>query len=152
MQDRVTEMAKSSMFDAGMAKLARAFNVELAPKRAQVYWERLEHYDYEPLKRALELALDNECFFPSIASIRKYIEPLLDPRQPRQAIYDTIKVGTEAEAQARRRRWEEEAAKDKKAGWHEDRKVRGKLYPWAPCPTNVVLGSCACCPTSRRTA
>ena len=40
----------------------------------------------------------------------------------------------------------------KKAGWFKDRIVRGKLYLWAPCPINVVLGSCACCPTTRTAA
>ena len=34
----------------------------------------------------------------------------------------------------------------KKAGWWKDRVVRGKLYLWAPCPTNVFSGSCDCCP------
>lgn len=32
-----------------------------------------------------------------------------------------------------------------KAGYTKDRIVRGKLYLWAPCPTRVLLGDCACC-------
>jgi len=38
----------------------------------------------------------------------------------------------------------------KKADWHSPHVVRGKLYLYAPCPTNVLLGSCACCPTTAR--
>ncbi len=34
-----------------------------------------------------------------------------------------------------------------KAGWKKDRIVRGKLYLLAPCPTNILLGSCPCCST-----
>ena len=34
----------------------------------------------------------------------------------------------------------------KKAGWHSPRAVRGKLYLYAPCYTNILLGDCACCP------
>jgi hypothetical protein len=32
-----------------------------------------------------------------------------------------------------------------KAGYRKDRTVRGKLYLIAPCPTNILLGECACC-------
>ena len=33
----------------------------------------------------------------------------------------------------------------KKAGFHNPRMVRGKLYLDAPCPTLVLTGDCACC-------
>lgn len=33
----------------------------------------------------------------------------------------------------------------KKAGFHNARMVRGKLYLDAPCPTRLLLGDCACC-------
>jgi len=36
----------------------------------------------------------------------------------------------------------------KKAGFHNARQVRGKLYLDAPCPTRLLLGDCACCPGS----
>jgi hypothetical protein len=36
----------------------------------------------------------------------------------------------------------------KRAGFHNHRSVRGKVYLDAPCPTLVTLGSCACCPGS----
>ena len=36
----------------------------------------------------------------------------------------------------------------KRAGFHNGRMVRGKLYLDAPCPTLLVCGSCACCPGS----
>lgn len=36
----------------------------------------------------------------------------------------------------------------KKAGFHNPRIVRGKLYLDAPCPTLLLLGECSCCPGS----
>ena len=36
----------------------------------------------------------------------------------------------------------------KKAGFHNGRMVRGKLYLDAPCPTLLLLGECSCCPKS----
>ena len=36
----------------------------------------------------------------------------------------------------------------KKAGFHNPRMVRGKLYLDAPCPTLLLLGRCSCCPGS----
>lgn len=33
----------------------------------------------------------------------------------------------------------------KKAGFHNARTVRGKLYLDAPCPTLLLLGECSCC-------
>ena len=33
------------------------------------------------------------------------------------------------------------------AGFHNRRKVRGKIYFDAPCPCNLLLGECSCCPT-----
>lgn len=33
----------------------------------------------------------------------------------------------------------------KKAGFHNPRMVRGKLYLDAPCPTRLLLGECSCC-------
>ena len=32
------------------------------------------------------------------------------------------------------------------AGFHNRRKVRGKIYLDAPCPCNLLLGVCSCCP------
>jgi len=37
----------------------------------------------------------------------------------------------------------------KKAGYHNSRMVRGKIYLDAPCPTLLLLGECSCCPRSR---
>lgn len=36
----------------------------------------------------------------------------------------------------------------KKAGYHNTRRARGKIYLDAPCPTLLLLGKCACCPNS----
>jgi len=36
----------------------------------------------------------------------------------------------------------------KKAGFHNSRLVRGKLYLDAPCLTLLLTGACACCPGS----
>jgi hypothetical protein len=36
----------------------------------------------------------------------------------------------------------------KKAGFHNGRMVRGKLYLDAPCPTLLLCGACSCCPGS----
>jgi len=33
-----------------------------------------------------------------------------------------------------------------KAGFHNRRKVRGKIYMDAPCPNNIMFGNCECCP------
>ena len=33
----------------------------------------------------------------------------------------------------------------KKAGFHNSRMVRGKLYMDAPCPTLMIIGECSCC-------
>lgn len=33
------------------------------------------------------------------------------------------------------------------AGFHNRREVRGKIYLDAPCPCNVLVGGCSCCPT-----
>jgi hypothetical protein len=37
-----------------------------------------------------------------------------------------------------------------KAGYHNRRIVRGKVYLDAPCPTNMVFGECTCCPPAKR--
>ena len=78
MQDRI-DQAKLDVFVAGMKRLASHWAVSLCQDRLDVYWERLQCYSSAQLAKALEEALDNELFFPPIAAIRKYIEPLLDP-------------------------------------------------------------------------
>ena len=73
---------KQKIFDEGMTRLAEAFGIELKLERAAVYESVLLRYSASDLKRALTDALENEAFFPAIANIRKYIEPLTDPRNP----------------------------------------------------------------------
>ncbi len=62
-----------------MQDLAYAFDVQLSDGRLDVYWRVLSRYPEPKLRRALREALENETRFPSIADIRKYIEPLTDP-------------------------------------------------------------------------
>ena len=76
MQDSVNEQAKQKIFDAGMGRLAHAFDVAVKPERLAVYWEALKGYSEAKLVGALKQALENERFFPSIAAVRQYVEPL----------------------------------------------------------------------------
>jgi hypothetical protein len=78
MQDRIDD-DKIAVFRAGMSRLAIHWAACLTQERLEVYWERLQRYSKDELAKALEEALDNEAFFPTIAAIRKYIEPLVDP-------------------------------------------------------------------------
>jgi len=73
---------RKRLFIAGMAALADAFDISLRDARVAVYWSVLGRYETSALKKALQEALENESRFPSVADIRKYIEPLLDPRHP----------------------------------------------------------------------
>jgi hypothetical protein len=79
-KDETAERKK--VFAAGMEALANAFDVPMKDARLKVYWSRLGRYNTVALEKALSQALDNETRFPSIADIRKYLEPLLDPRRP----------------------------------------------------------------------
>jgi hypothetical protein len=76
MQDSISEQSKQKIFDAGMDRLSRAFDVAVKPERLAVYWESLKGYSEAKLDSALKQALENERFFPSIAAIRQYVEPL----------------------------------------------------------------------------
>jgi hypothetical protein len=76
MQDIVNEEAKLKIFNAGMERLAHAFDASVKAERLAVYWESLRGYSESKLVCALKQALENERFFPSIAAIRQYVEPL----------------------------------------------------------------------------
>lgn len=80
MKDETAERKK--VFAAGMEALANAFDVPMKDARLKVYWSVLGRYDTAALGKALSQALENETRFPSIADIRKYLGPLLDPKHP----------------------------------------------------------------------
>jgi len=84
---------KPEPFDAFLDKLSEigvALDVEVKGPRAGVYWKVLKRYPVDKLMRALEAVLENETDkrFPTIADIRKYIEPLTDPRNKPQEYPD----------------------------------------------------------------
>jgi hypothetical protein len=75
-KDQSSVDEKQRIFDEGMERLAQSFGIELSVKRAAIYWEVLSKYPQEKLELGLRQALECERFFPSIAAIRSYIDPL----------------------------------------------------------------------------
>ncbi len=64
-------------FQHSLAYLAAAFDVELTPERAAVYWDQLGSLRDDAFRRACTLAVSSEPRFPTVARLREVYHDVL---------------------------------------------------------------------------
>lgn len=72
-------MSRNKEFAEIMTRLTIAFNVQASAARTSIYWEELQNYSIERLKKAASEAIQSCRMFPSVAEL---IQLLPAPEQP----------------------------------------------------------------------